>query len=194
MSMTVSLSRAILKLAGWVAPPNRQTMCEAMRAELDVLNEGRLSWALGGLASAVGWRARVDGLFWTVVLACALPIWSPVTFRIEGPIYHLLDQLGSPAIYGYWLLQQALVCALLAAWRPRLGAVAAIIYLLAQYAINAIFWIYVLRWPPMGKDVKIMDASPVVGFSAVLCWCLIGAWAGATLRRTLAKPSPAARA
>lgn len=193
MSMTVSLSRAILKLAGWVAPPNRRTMCQAMRAELDVLDEGRLSWALGGLLSATGWRVRVDGLFWAIVLASTLPIWSQLTFRAEIPIYDLLDGLGSPAIYSYWLLQKALLCALLAAWRPRLGAAAAIIHVLTNQAVAIINWIYVLHWP-WGDKIHVMDAPPVVGVSAVLCWCLIGAWAGATLRRTFARPSQAARA
>ncbi|PIB95391.1 hypothetical protein [Caulobacter sp. X] len=188
MPTTVSLSRVILTLAAWVAPPGRRTLCQAMRAELDVLYDGRLSWALGGLVSALGWRLRVDGLFWAVVLACALPIWRSVTFLATVPIYRLLDRLGSPAIYSYWLLQQALVCALLAAWRPRLAAPAAITYLVVQYAISEIVWIYVLRWPT-GKGVKIMDAPPVVGLSAVLCWCLIGAWSGASLRRTFARPT-----
>lgn len=193
MSMTASLSRAILKLAGWVAPPNRQTMCQAMQAELEVLKEGRLSWALGGLASATGWRVRVDGLFWAVVLACTVPVWNRLTFRAELPIYDLLDGLDSIATYGYWLLQRALLCALLAAWRPRLAIPAAIIYALASQATSTLYWIYVLRWT-WDEKVHIMDAPQIVGVSANLCWCLIGAWAGATLRRTLAKPSPAARA
>ena len=193
MSMTASLSRAILKLAGWIAPPNRQTMCQAMRAELDVLDVGRLSWALGGLASAMGWRVRVDGLFWVAVLAVALPIWSRVTFRAELPIYHFLESLSAIATYGYWLLQKALLCALLAAWRPRLAVPAAIIYVVVSQAGAALYWIHVLHWTWDDK-VHIMDAPPVVGVSANLCWCLIGAWAGAMLRRTFAKPSPAARA
>jgi hypothetical protein len=190
MPTTVSLSRAILGLAAWVAPPSRRTMCQAMRAELDVLDGGRLSWALGGLASAVGWRMRVDGPFWIVVLALTLPVWSRVTFYAEIPIYHMLDGFGSLATYGYWLLQKALLCALLAAWRPRLAVSTAIIYALASQATSALYWIYVLRWT-WDERVHIMDAPPVVGISANLCWCLIGAWAGATLRRTLARPSPA---
>lgn len=194
MPTPLSPSRALLSLAEWIAPPNRRALCQAMRAELDAMDEGHLSWALGGLTSAAGWRMRVDGLFWVVVLACAFPVWSQVTFLAEIPIYHLLDRFGSPAIYGYWLLQEALLCALLAAWRPRLGAVAALAYLLMREVIETITWIYVLRWP-MTKDFHIMDASPIVGFSAVLCWCLVGAWIGATVRRSLTpRPSPAAPA
>lgn len=188
MPTTVSLSRAILELAQWVAPPNRRTMCQAMRAELAVLDEGHLFWALGGLASAVGWRARVDGLFWIVVLASTSTAWSRLTFRAEVPIYDALDRFGSPAIYSYWLLQRALLCALLGAWRPRLGAAAAIIYLLVSQAVSIHHWIYVLHWT-WDEKTHIMDAPPVVGVSANLCWCLIGAWAGATLRRTFARPA-----
>jgi len=188
--MPFSLSRAVLSLAAWVAPPNRRTMCQAMRAELDVLDIGRLSWALGGLASAVGWRLRVDGLFWIVVLACTLPIWSHVTMRIEVPIYNLLDRLGSPAIYAYWLFQQALLTALLTVWRPKLGLVAAIICLVIKNAINSYIAVYVYHMPT-GGTLHIMDGPPIVGMSAILAWCLIGAWVGATIRRMLTKPSPA---
>lgn len=190
MPTSASLSRAILSLAAWVAPPNRRTMCRAMRAELDVLDEGRLSWALGGLASAGIWRMQVDGLFWIIVLALTLPVWGRVTFYAEMPIYHMLDGHGSLATYGYWLLQKALLCGLLATWRPRLAIPTAIIYALASQAIAALYWIYVLHWT-WDEKVHIMDGPPIVGISANLCWCLIGAWAGATVRRLLAKPSPA---
>jgi hypothetical protein len=190
MPTTVSLSRALLTLAAWVAPPNRQTMCQAMRAELDVLGEGRLSWALGGLASAVGWRVRIDGLFWGVVLACSLPIWAQVTMPAEVPIYNLLDRLGSPAIYGYWLLQQALLAALLTTWRPRLGLLAAILCLIVKNALVTFMAVHVYHSWTSGK-VEIMDASPIVGVSAILGWTVAGAWAGATIRRMLTKPSPA---
>ncbi len=187
MSMTASLARTILNLAGWVAPPSRQTMCQAMRAELDVLDEGRLSWALGGLASATVWRMRVDGLFWAAVLSAGL-FWDKVTFFADAPLFERITAGGPPAIFSLWLVEVALGCALLAAWRPRAAVLIAVSVFLLREASAMYAMFYVLD-APMNVHFNVMNAVPVVGFSAILCWCLIGAWAGATLRRTFTRPA-----
>lgn len=187
MPTTVSLSRAILGLAAKVAPPNRQALCRAMRAELDVLDEGRLSWAFGGLASAFGWRARADGLFWLTVLAAGL-VWDKLTFFAEAPIIERIKGGGPPAVLGFWLVEIAFVCALLAAWRPRAAVfTAAAVFLLRE--ASAMYGLFYVLDAPMDGNFNVMNAVPVVGLSAIFCWCLIGAWAGASLRRTFAKPA-----
>ncbi|UAL08778.1 hypothetical protein [Caulobacter segnis] len=189
MPTIVSLSRAFLTLAAWVAPPNRRTMCQAMRAELDVLDEGRLSWALGGLASALGWRMRVDGLFWAAVLATGL-LWDRVTFFAEAPVFETIKDGGQSAILGLWLVEAGLGCALLAAWRPGATIFIALSFFTLR-AASAMYGLLYVLGAPMDGNFNVMNAPAIVGFSATFCWCLIGAWAGATLRRTFARPSPA---
>lgn len=179
MAITSSLARWAMSLAVRAAPLGRRDFARAMREEFEVLDGGRLGWALGCLTTVAGWRLRADGLFLAALVAVGLAL-DQVMFL---PFMVLPSDLVHAIAYYYWLAFPAVVCAMLAAWRPSYAYAAALIVWLIREAQSMAILVSMLAGDPLGRDWQIMDAPPIVGWSATLGWSLLGAAIGARIGR-----------
>ena len=178
MAITTSPARWVMNLALRAAPAARHDFARAMREEFEV-GGGQLGWALGCLATAAGWRLRADGLFLAVVVAAGLTL-DQLMFL---PMMVLPGDLVHAIAYYYWLAFPALVCGMLGAWKPNYGYVAALMVWLIREAQSAAILVSMLQGDPLGRNWQVMDAPPIVGWSAMLGWSLVGAAIGARIGR-----------
>jgi hypothetical protein len=180
MAITTSLARWVMNLAAGTAPAARRDFAHGMREEFEALDfetpgADRLGWALGCLTTAAGWRLRADGLFLVALVAVGLTL-DQIMFL---PFFVLPGDLVHAIAYYYALAFPALVCGMLGAWRPGYAYAAALIVWLIREAQSAAIVIEMLDGDPLGRDWHVMDAPPIVGFSALLGWSFVGAAIGA---------------
>lgn len=66
----------LLRLAGWLLPPDQRGWAQAMRAELEHAGEDRLAWAAGCALAAVRLRTEREAAFAAAVLiALVALVW-----------------------------------------------------------------------------------------------------------------------
>lgn len=171
--MPTWIARRVMALATSNLPAERGVWGQAMRAEFESLQTGRLSWALGCLVAALGWRLGKDWLFLVAVVAVALTV-DDALFLPPG----LTLWLTSHGLFHLGLLAcPALACAALAIWRPAYALGAAVAMPLLQLA-QAAFQFTVVAHVSLEHGFNIMNAPMLVGASAMLGWCLVGALLG----------------
>ncbi len=184
MTITTGLARWVMGLAMRAAPIGRRDLALAMREEFEVLDEDRLGWALGCMLVVAGWRLSADGLFLAVLVALGLTLDSIMFLLLTT----MPSNLMHAAIYLYWLAFPALVCGGLALWKPGYAYVAALVI----WALREGVAVKALMSMPDGRPGgawSVMDAPPVVGLSAVLGWCMLGAVIGARAGRLWRQPA-----
>jgi hypothetical protein len=177
--------------AGWIMrvatrhpPSGAEDWARAMRAEADVLETGRIGWAMGCLMTMTWWKLRGD-----LIYLVSLGVGGAFLFVDVEVLFALPHSVVAAAFFYFLLLDKFLICALLAAYRPdrvyqtALGVT--LIYLAAGF-----FSLGSLSHWDFG-DLQILNAPPVVGVSAIVGACLLGASLGAALRRRGAQPAAA---
>jgi hypothetical protein len=174
MAITTSLARWVMSLATRAAPAARRDFARAMGEEFAVLDSGRLAWAFGCLTTVAGWRLRADGLF----LAAMITIAVALDQIMAAPFWVLPGDLVHAIAYYYWLAFPAVAYGLLAVWRPRHAYASTLVMWLIREALNTTFLFSMLDGAPLGRGWHIMDAPPIVGWSALLGWSLLGAAIG----------------
>lgn len=179
MNFSDKIADGLMSLALRWTPANRQEIAQAMRGELAALEQGRLAWALGCLRAALVWRLAATAPFGLALVGTGL-----LFEVVEGiPLILIHGQAAPVVIYLYWLASPALACALLAAWKPQYAYVGAAGFFLLQIAITQAVLLYFQTTVPsihIPSDHKwhILDAPPVVGWSAQMAWLVLGAWLG----------------
>jgi hypothetical protein len=179
-----TLARWVMNLATRAAPAARRDFARGMREEFEALDfetpgADRLGWALGCLTTVAGWRLRADGLFLAALVGVGLTL-DQIMFL---PFLVLPGDLVQAIAYYYWLAFPAVVSGMLGAWRPGYAYAAAVIVWLIREAQSTAILIEMLDGDPLGRNWHVMDAPPIVGFSALLGWSLVGAAIGARLGR-----------
>jgi hypothetical protein len=174
MSFVDRISDGLMALAARCAPPRRREIVRAMRHEFVTLDRGRLSWALGCLRAAVVWRAASAAPFGLVLVGAgmAFDAVQPLPLMLLRGDVHV----APAAIYLYWLAAPGLACGLLAIWKPAYAYVSAVGFALLRELMSFFQIAFVMHASWRGWEV--MDAPPVVGWSAILAWCLLGAGLG----------------
>jgi hypothetical protein len=179
------IAARVMKLATSNLPNGREVWGHAMNAEFEAIQVRSLSWALGCLAASIGWRLRRDWLFFAAV-ASAIVFLDYLMFLLDAyvltwPRGAPQDLLGRTVLYGYGLAYPAVACAALAAWRPGYAFMTACAIAVGREAIGA-YALGVVMHAPLDRHWVIMDGPPIVGYSAVLGWCVLGAAIGRRLR------------
>jgi len=187
MAIRTSLGRWVMRLAQRAAPAARYDFALAMREEFEVMDGDRLGWALGCLATAAGWRLRADGLFLATLVAVGLTL----DLAMDVPLMLLPGDFVHAVAYVYWLAAPAVVCGMLAAWRPGYAYVATLVVWLVRETLLVATSFSMFR-ALLDRGWHVMDAPPIVGYSALLGWSLVAATIGAHLgRRRIAKAAGA---
>ena len=182
MAITTSLARWVMNLATRAAPAARRDFTRGMGEEFEALDfeapgGDRLGWALGCLTTVAGWRLRADGLFLAALAGVGLTL-DQIMFL---PFLVLPGDLVHAIAYYYWLAFPAVVCGMLGAWRPGYAYAAALIVWLIREAQSTAILIEMLDGDPLGRNWHVMDAPPIVGWSAMLGWAMLGAAIGKRL-------------
>jgi hypothetical protein len=174
--METWIAARIMRLATSNLPSERTMWGEAMQSEFESLPNGRLSWALGCLVAALNWRVRQDWLFLQVAGAASTLAW----FGWFWPP-PLMPWMSAHGLFHVALLAgPALACAGLTAWRPRCALGVALAMTCVPLA-EAEFSFSVLMRQGFPAPFNVMNAPFVVGVSAMLAWCGLGAAAGRRL-------------
>lgn len=172
MALIETISEGLMALVQRYAPDNRQEFVRAMQKEFTTLQGGRLSWALGCLSAVVQWQATAAARF-----CIALVVIGIVFSLVQGmPLMLIYAVTPAAFVYVYWLLAPALVCAALAAWKPRYAGLGAVGLFLLLNLMDLTIGMTMRQ--PLPHDWHILDAPPIVGWSAQLAWCAAGAWCG----------------
>ena len=198
----MTLADAMLRLAAWTAPRERNDWLRAMRAEYENLDAGKLRWALGCVAVSIGWRFAKDGVY--VALVCAA-IWfvqtDPLFFFWARAIPHDYLMIGLYPSLAY----MTLICLLLGAYRPHQVVMTAIVLITVSQVLG--FYGMYFEMPRMFgyrqqplwqflQHLTIHDARPVIGmfsdFGACLVGGLMGRWLAHKFRDREGPSSPAA--
>jgi hypothetical protein len=167
MSFVERIIDGAMALAVRLAPRDRQELVTAMRHEMAVLDGGRVIWALGCLWATARWRT-VDAAPLGLALAAVALVSDPLRSLLA---MLLARHLPGDAIYVFWLALPTAICVSLAVWRPGYAVFGAAAFWLTQHAGE-------LALVATERGWEILDAPPVVGWSAQLAWCLLGAWLG----------------
>ncbi|GEM_PF-1096463 len=122
------LAAAIMALAARKTPAAREEWAQAMRAEFAALQKGRLSWALGCLATSLRWRAAGEAGYAAalavglLIVMAALPVAivalaafrpgdSKLVFRLL-PVVIFCAPLLAGLVVGTWRADRKLLSAL----------------------------------------------------------------------------------
>lgn len=188
----MSMSRFILNLALRHVPPARAEWAEAMRSEFEVLETGRLSWALGCLRASLGWELTANALYWL-----ALPLFVLLAEQIlSSPFFwmaHALCPMGTWYCDGVIHLGDnlpfMLVCLSLGIWRPDRIATTTLVATVSLLIHIYLFFALVMHGPLGTTYVHIMKLPPVAGEFVLLTigWVATaaGAVAGRSVRRVV---------
>jgi hypothetical protein len=180
--------RTAMKLARFIAGPRRNEWLDAMEAELSLLSERRLDWALGSLVAAVKDRVARDWLPAVALVAlpgtavAAIPVLTMLAVAIGRATG--FSQLQLMPLTTFSPLPFAI---LLGTIRPRASAILKGLLAFAAYqAIPAIgfsllFGSYVsVRWEMNLSHYGLLPPSGLI--ATCLLWCA-GSWLGARWAR-----------
>jgi hypothetical protein len=174
--METWIAARVMRLATSNLPAERAVWAEAMQSEFESLQNGQLSWALGCLLAALNWRVRQDWLFLLVAAAASTLAWFVWFWPPQ-----LMPWMAEHGLFDVaFLTGPALACAGLAAWRPRYTIGVAVAMTFVPLA-EAEFSFSVLMRQGFPAPFYVMNAPFVVGLSAMLCWCGLGAAMGQRL-------------
>jgi hypothetical protein len=183
--------RWLIDLATTNPPPSRDQWAQAMRAEFEALEGGRTGWALGCLATSVGWRLRAN---WRFLLA----FFAVSTFFLQWIsllFFLVICWLPHDTVraFGYATNWGALAVAsgCFAAARPRhWPAIGIGMALVSQFSIVGWFAYFHFGQPISIRHLHIMDANVDVGIGAELGYSLIGAMIGQSLAGIFRREAP----
>jgi len=177
----------VLNLARRVAPEGRAEWLNAMEAEYQALETGRLRWALGCVAVALGWRVARDGLYAALLCAATWFVSRDPLFVYEAKLIpqELLSFGLNPV-----LVHLTVICVLLGAYRPRQIVLVSFVLVTAKHLYGLYVW-YVV-WPrefgdemgplwPFLQRLNIMNAHFLIGVWAQLGACFTGGFIGRAL-------------
>ncbi len=162
-------SDRILDLATRIAPAGRKDWARAMRAEHVALQHGRLGWAAGSLATALGWRVRADGPY---LAALGLGVWL-VEHDFELVVY-AFKGLGVPFFLAC-LIVPTLVAFALGLWQPERARLTA--------AVIPGLFVLIGTMHLHGFPDEVIGLPGLGGMSAMFLACLGSGVVGGELRR-----------
>ncbi|MGN6424685.1 MAG: hypothetical protein ACTHLA_15395 [Asticcacaulis sp.] len=187
------LSFLLMRLAFVITPSARAEWRAAMQAEYQVMDRGRLSWSLGCLMTATGWRMKSGTGYLMGVVSAFI-----VTAFILNPVSLILLMLHSrhepvwrPLIYVVADMPTVLACMALSLWRPRYGYVSAVLmtglfftstYGLALLAGRTFSYLHFNDMPPVIGELLFLGICMTAAFMGrALHWGLFRRGASATL-------------
>ncbi len=173
----MSMSQFIMKLAARFAPAQRHDWAAAMQAEYEVMETGRIGWAIGCLSNSVAWRLRVDAVYAVFMMAITI-----ATQRLlDGPVFWMyvnaeeaihFNGIQYPLIF-YVSMQVPLIlsCIALGLWQPRRILMAAGFSTLAFIANSYATFVFQMH-QPLPFAIHYMNLPPVAGEAVMFVICL----------------------
>ena len=181
----MDLSRLIMKLAFRNVPNAREEWARAMQAEFDVLQKGRLAWAIGCLWAGMGWDLKAHALYWLALPAAT----AAVQFFVSGPllswIFDHCPQANAYCAYPSYdtfSLDFLVPCLAFGLWRPGRIVTTAVALALCLFAYEYVFFAIAFAGHAHGY-IHIMNMPPVIGETVVMTGALLGVSTGALLRQ-----------
>lgn len=173
------LSSLLMRFTSVITPQARSEWREAMQAEYQVMDRGRLSWSLGCLITATGWRMKAEAFYVALLVASAL-----FTELVLNPLFFfsssLTTQQAHYIIYVWCDLPILLMSAGLGFSRPKRWQVSAVAFAALNFAY--LYISFAVIFPPPHGYIHFNNLPPLIGESAVLAICLAGALIGQGLR------------
>lgn len=185
----MSLAGILLFLSRWIAPAERSNWLQAMEAEYEALEAGRIPWALGCLAVSLRLRFVKDGLYLTLLGA---GIWVLCMPHFMAPLNSAIIEIIPKEYLNIGLyphpIYSAFVCFLLGAYRPKLIVLSSICVVVA-HQLNGFYTLYV-QFPKIFdyeqeqsfweflQSYRLYDAKPLIGTWAALGASLTGGLLG----------------
>lgn len=160
------IARPLMALAVALAPASRREWSQAMRQEFDAVRDqpGALSWALGCVATSLGWRLRSEAPFSLAVTVAVVAGWW-----VSGQISFLLIDWLTPKGVSWmpvWAAAQDVLrgglCFALALMWPRRAMLTGFALPMA-WGYGAIF-----TWPLVLLDQILADPWSTVGNNPAL--------------------------
>jgi len=181
-------TRALFRVARWIAGRARTEWLDAMAAEAESIKGDTTAWALGCLWAAISDRAHRD---WRLALAILLiPICiNLLEFALFFPVFWLSHVLGLPAwtfVVVFILLPLPFAFALGRRMELRRALLASTLSSLILNAIGILgFWMMFGQGPEVWfeKGSQVYNMTPILGWTCSLCVWLAGAWLGLFMRR-----------
>ncbi|MFT4251149.1 MAG: hypothetical protein QM608_01520 [Caulobacter sp.] len=177
------LAAAVMGLATRDPPAGRAEWAGAMQAEFAALETGRLSWALGCLATTAVWRAPGEAVYaaalagsvFFVQSALIWLLWMAMVFKLVS--FDTMFDLQMPLLFSSYIGLSALI----GAYRPDRRFLTALVMGLAPSLIG---------FALMGgfgrlTEAEVMAAPAPIGWAAMIGISYFSASVGAGLRRRL---------
>jgi hypothetical protein len=183
-----STSRLLLRIARWIAGPERREWIDAMHAEAHLTDASSISWAAGCLLASV--RDRLVRERYSMLAIVLLPV---IVFAVNKvlfvPTVHLVDALGWPhlTLVGFALVTPVPFAFAIGLFMPlRRALTTGLLCGVANELVNIVFfWIYFGQGPEIwfhkGSTVYMM--TPILGWACGIAFWIAGAWLGAAARR-----------
>lgn len=177
------LAAAIMALATRAPPSGREDWAGAMQAEFAALETGRLSWALGCLATSLRWRAQGEAVYaaalagsvFFVQSALIWLLWMAMVFKLVS--FDTMFGLQAPLLFSSYICLSALI----GAYRPDRRFLTALIMGLALSLIGFALMGGFGRF----TEAEVMAAPAPIGWAAMIGISYFSASVGAGLRKRL---------